>query len=303
MKSEWLRSWRRLRTRTKTKVAATTAQLLNGNRTYREVALAQLAERHFKPGTLCLVPFDDHAIYVDPRDQMIGAHILSGHTWHRETLQLAIDIAGRHDDLDPQSTFLEVGANIGTQTIYALVANAFGKAIAIEADPENFDILRKNLVLNGFTQRATAVHCAASDRLGSVQLYKNSSNFGANSLEAGLADGQTRAVTVDAMPVDDVVAAQGIRADEIGMVWIDVEGHELSVLAGMSRTLSSSPPLALEFTARHHGAEGVKTLRNLLAPHYTHVVNMRSLRPDLQRFDDLDFSSRQYDLLFLRRQR
>ncbi|MEM2614637.1 MAG: FkbM family methyltransferase, partial [Nitrososphaerota archaeon] len=47
-----------------------------------------------------------------------------------------------------KGVFVDVGAHIGKYTIMVARKLKDGKVIAIEADPNNFKILKKNLILN-----------------------------------------------------------------------------------------------------------------------------------------------------------
>ncbi len=47
---------------------------------------------------------------------------------------------------------LEIGANIGTHTVYFAVTGRFGRIVSVEPDPRNLSFLRKNVALNGITE-------------------------------------------------------------------------------------------------------------------------------------------------------
>jgi FkbM family methyltransferase len=74
-------------------------------------------------------------------------------------------------------TFVDVGANIGTHTIWAL-RNGFENAICIEADVENFKLLRVNQILNGVEKNCSNVLAAVSHENGTSLLELSPSNFG-----------------------------------------------------------------------------------------------------------------------------
>ena len=62
--------------------------------------------------------------------------------------------------------FLDVGANIGTTTVSALLHGPFASAICFEPERQNLVDLRLNLLLNGLEDRATAIGVALSDQSG-----------------------------------------------------------------------------------------------------------------------------------------
>lgn len=124
--------------------------------------------------------------------------------------------------LKPGDLFVDVGANIGIYTVFALDLGA--EVIAVEPTP-NADYLRENLALNGCT--AQVVQKALSDAPGRVRMTQ-----GLDSLNHLLLDGaggvEVECTTLDLLLGDRV--ADGVK--------IDVEGAERLVLEGATRSLS-----------------------------------------------------------------
>jgi FkbM family methyltransferase len=117
--------------------------------------------------------------------------------------------------------FIDVGANVGTYTIWAAELGA--KVIALEPAADTFCLLKENIALNGY--QVTAVRAAAGDHCGTARF--TSGLDAGNSLAA---DGPmvTELVTVDALIGDRRVT--GMK--------IDVEGFEIDVLRGAARALA-----------------------------------------------------------------
>jgi FkbM family methyltransferase len=69
--------------------------------------------------------------------------------------------AGRLKD---DTVFVDVGANIGTQTVHALRAGPFTRAVAFEPEQRNAKLLNMNLAANGMAARVTVF--AKADRRG-----------------------------------------------------------------------------------------------------------------------------------------
>lgn len=140
--------------------------------------------------------------------------------------------------------FVDVGANVGAYTIWALEAGA--EVIALEPDPLAARRLRRNLEVNGYT--ATVLEAAASDAAGDAML---SEGFGVlNHLREDGTGRRVRAVTLDEVLGDRIAA--GVK--------IDVEGAEDRVLAGAQRALSQRRIRLLQLewnpqSARNFGAE------------------------------------------------
>lgn len=132
---------------------------------------------------------------------------------------------------------VDVGAHIGT---VAFGAAAMGsRVVAIEASPTNARLLRTGLARNGFVA-VEVIEVAASDRSGALDFREN----GPFSHVPTALEVPTGTVLADT--VDDLLARLG--AERVDLVKIDVEGWELAVIRGMTRTLSreDAPPIVFE---------------------------------------------------------
>lgn len=138
--------------------------------------------------------------------------------------------------LEPGMVVADVGANIGMFALRAARAvGPEGRVWAFEPGPDNLEHLRRNLELNG-EPPVEVVPCAAGAERSRRSLYLGALGT-THSLSAPGPSG--RAVEVETMALDDVI---GGRLD---FAKIDVEGHELEVLAGMQRLLAENPRLRL----------------------------------------------------------
>jgi FkbM family methyltransferase len=199
-------------------------------------------------------------------------------------------------------TFVDAGAYLGTATLAAL-RSGFTAAVAVEPEPDTVRLLRANLALNGVDEQVRVVVAALSDRTGTATLDLGPGSRGKARLIAG-PDDTARGETVEVAltRLDDL----GLDPADIGLLWLDVEGHELHVLEGAPRTLAASPPLVTELYPRLLGRAGsLDGLVPLLGRHYTHVADLRQgaeLRPigELAGLVD-DYAEGHTDLLLCRR--
>jgi FkbM family methyltransferase len=80
-------------------------------------------------------------------------------------------------------TVMDVGANFGFYTLVAAEAvGRDGKVYAIEAGANNFNILKRNIHINGFENRARAFHNAALDKRQPIELLQQSNVAGGHSV-------------------------------------------------------------------------------------------------------------------------
>src|SRR5262252_5955921 len=142
-------------------------------------------------------------------------------------LHRALDAAVR-----PGVTVVDVGANIGYNTVYASRrVGPAGRVVAIEPAADNVRILRENLAVNAIDN--VVVHPVAAGRMREVRdLFLRGDVSAVNSL---FAESVYAAVTgiekVSVVPLDDLVEG------DADLVKLDVEGAELDALAGMTRLL------------------------------------------------------------------
>jgi FkbM family methyltransferase len=155
--------------------------------------------------------------------------------------------------LSPGSTFVDIGANCGYWSAYALSkVGQSGEVHAFEPVPQYFAIVRRLAELNpGYKIIANNVACGASAErrrmaivLPQPQNFGNhDTNIGSSSLAPDFlahAKGLVQDVDVDVIPFDDYAGRHSIDPDRIGLIKIDVEGFEESVLNGMRTILSTA---------------------------------------------------------------
>ena len=134
--------------------------------------------------------------------------------------------------LRPGDLFVDVGANVGAYTVLAgRVARA--QVIAVEPVPETFAKLRRNLRLNDIAGGAVnALNIGLAEQPGMLQF--TASRGGLNHVRPeGAADADGSVVEVEVRTLDTVLEGRVPVA-----IKLDVEGYEMHVLRGGSRTLS-----------------------------------------------------------------
>ena len=140
--------------------------------------------------------------------------------------------------LKPGDTFIDLGANVGYDTLLASrKVGSGGRVVAIEAASHIFAQLQINLDLNR-TANVRPVHVAVSNAPGELVLYGgDAGNQGRTSSLAR--EGLTPLETVPMLPLDAVLTAEeraGVR-----LIKMDIEGGELPVLQRLVETLDLYP--------------------------------------------------------------
>jgi len=219
-----------------------------------------------------------------------GGHITTellakGH-FQRDDLLLAVKIA-QSEGFSTHGTFIDVGANIGTQTVYALQAG-FTRAICFEPEPRNYRLLRANIILNGLENATSTFQMAVSDIAGNVEFEISIENIGDHRVSLTNDDGEFNEkgrarISVARAPLDELLATAGISTAEISMLWTDTQGHEDAVLAGASSIRRANVPVLLElwpYALERSG--GTRRLLDILREAYTHFYDLNE-RPQPRR--------------------
>jgi FkbM family methyltransferase len=225
-------------------------------------------------GHLVLCELGDVRFFVDPSDRVVGAWLMWHGGWQRREIDTAVEVLSAAGRLAAKSVFVDVGAHIGTHTVYALRTGRFVRAIAFEPAPRNAELLVRNLAVNGLADAALVVPKAAGAASGIGVLHLHPRNTGAHSVDAPPSvDGQAF-LKVPVVRVDCELEALDVALAEIGLVWVDVEGYEPQVLEGLAGLISRSIPIAFEFTPSRYSRETRERLVSNLARHYTTVHSL-----------------------------
>jgi FkbM family methyltransferase len=165
--------------------------------------------------------------------------------------------------LRPGGLFLDVGANVGTYSIWAAEHGA--EVIALEPAADTFRLLQENIVLNGYP--VTAVRAAAGDRCGIAR-------FTAGRDAGNCLDPAGSAVT-DLVTVDFL-----LRERRAAGMKIDVEGFEINVLRGAARALAEHRIGLIQIEWNEMSTHAVGTNRRPVAELLA-GYGYRLYRPDL----------------------
>jgi FkbM family methyltransferase len=186
------------------------------------------------------------------------------------------------DEVIDGTTFIDVGANIGTTTIPALLEHEFGNAVAIEPEHDNYVTLRANAVLNELDDRVIALRAAASNVVGKSELVVNRSQGGKHWIatdeeKRSRADGGSEVVEVETVTLDGLAEQGVIDVERTGMLWMDAQGHEGHIIQGASAFTARGVPIVLEWDPKGLDEVGDRgKIEALAAENYTHFGGMRA---------------------------
>lgn len=153
-------------------------------------------------------------------------------------------LAVLRDLIVPGTTLIDVGANIGWFSVIGsrLVGEA-GHVLAVEPEPRNLRLLRRNVARNR-CRNVTVLPWAAGAEPRVARLFRSDDNQGDHRLE--VASERADSVAVSVRPLDAVPARW---AANVGAIKMDTQGSEAAVLRGMAKLLAANPlvRVVLEF--------------------------------------------------------
>ncbi|NQV56110.1 MAG: FkbM family methyltransferase [Rhodospirillales bacterium] len=210
--------------------------------------------------------------YINPHDTTIGKSLRTYGEFAEHEIMLLSHLIG------PGQTVIDVGANIGTHAVFfSDHVGPGGKVLAIEAQPEVFDLLQRNLALNN-CENTKAKNAAVGAAKGALELpaldYNRDGNFGAFSFRIDdigrylpLAEGGKN-ISLPVIPLDDM----GLEACHL--IKVDVEGMEYEVLAGAARTIGKfKPTLYLENNNKASSPQLIGQVLSLGYQAFWHVIS------------------------------
>lgn len=194
--------------------------------------------RWLAPKGIILIKVREHKMYVDTRDMgIVTTMLFIRGSWERGTTRLFEDI------IQKGMVVLDVGANIGYFTLIAAkLVGEEGKVFAFEPEPYNFDLLVRNLKLNGY-HNVIPTQKAISDKNGRATLFLDKTQWGLHSLSReNVTNSNGNSIEVDVQTLDDFFKDSGDRVD---FAKIDVQGAELAVIQGMENIIENNKDLKM----------------------------------------------------------
>jgi FkbM family methyltransferase len=208
----------------------------------RGIARARLARAAIRPVALppgaldCVLARNRFGLYCVPRasrHRPAAQSVLQQRVWEPETLALMRSIPG---DIVHAGTFFG-------DFLPALAGSRDGTVWAFEPNRTSYRCASITAQLNGLYNVALT-HAALSDAAGEASLAtgdgRGVSYGGGSRLFSGPAEGRTHE-TVPLVTVDEAVPADR----HVGVLELDVEGHEQQALAGAMRTIERCRPLLI----------------------------------------------------------
>jgi FkbM family methyltransferase len=209
-----------------------------------KAALQALASRRLIPRRVWMrvQPIGSHAIktsdglsftYVADHEDVLSRYFVWTNlaTYEPATIRLVGRLA------QESSVFLNAGAHTGLFTLVASAANPLLRTMAFEPNPTVFEWLSTNIRANHLEERVTARRQALSNAPGSATLF-----VPAFSARSSLTKEFNPAAQQEEVVVQLATADEECLQRPVDFALLDVEGHEIEVIEGMTEILSTDHP-------------------------------------------------------------
>ena len=231
--------------------------------------------------------------FVSTEDEAVGLGIFAHGSHEREQLEavsaVLADWSGAPDPLRGKA-FLDIGANIGTSVVEAMISLGCSGGWALEPHPGNFRLLRHNLLENGLDGKVEALEMAVSDSDGTAVLEVAKVNMGDHRVRVGDAsggsmdEGERETIEVPMRSLDSLVGDGTVSLSDVALAWVDTQGHEGHVLAGAECLTRSRVPAYVEYWPYAlERAGGLGRLNEVIQGAWSEVADIGFGRADAKR--------------------
>lgn len=237
-----------------------------------------------------LIAKSDNGLFaIDPKDFGVGRKL-------RKCGNYGLDEIERlKPHITPDSRVLIVGAHIGTLAIP--ISKLCKNVVAIEANPNTYDLLKINIALNS-ASNCQAINIAASDKEENIDFLLNTANSGGSKRTPKIKKfmyyyDNPKKISIKAVSLD-----RYLKEKDFDIIVMDIEGSEYFALKGMQEILSQCKLLALEFLPHHlKNVSGVtvEQFLSVIEPYFS-VMTIPSKQLKLSTSEFLSHLTEMYNL-------
>lgn len=221
------------------------------------------------------VELDDAFYWTNRLDYIAKCMLFQNKVYSKYEMDRFIYLSKKYYKNDGGGILLDCGCNIGTTSIYMTHQVTDLEVIAYEPIPKNSKLSVYNAIVNGVEEDIKIISKGLSNKQETFCMQMAEDNSGANKV---ILDGTSeRTISVEATDVDSFLMENGIAAERIAYIWMDVEGFEGYVLAGMKKLLGAKRiPLFTEFN------------KQLLVEHDCYELFLSQVKTNYTRFIEVN---------------
>ncbi|NTS29972.1 FkbM family methyltransferase [Phyllobacterium sp. BT25] len=168
------------------------------------------------------------------------------------------------------STVLELGAGRGDTTSELATCGAFTRVLAVEPEPENFRALVRKLADNNLDGVVDKIPCAAGMIDGMINFHVNRTDSLKSSVRQKHASDMPLRTTVNT--AQTILDDARVPTNQLGLVWIDIEGYETMACLGLLQVMRQSIPIYVVMSPNPAQPGQTASFLRFLATHYHRCV-------------------------------
>ncbi|WP_159730559.1 FkbM family methyltransferase [Methylosinus sp. Ce-a6] len=197
--------------------------------------------------SLVVADSNSERFIVNSSDKVIGKKVFVDGSFDFEKTVLVMELLNNNKN---DITLVDIGANIGTICIPLVKRNIVKRAIAIEPDRTNFDLLTANIFINGLGELIDTKNMALGEKEEEVLAFELSkTNYGDHRIKVSssfdIENENSRVVTEVKSTTLDKILSQYDTSNML--IWMDTQGYEGLILAGGSASIKKKIPMVVEF--------------------------------------------------------
>jgi FkbM family methyltransferase len=159
-------------------------------------------------------------------------------------------------ELKKNEVFVDIGANVGFYTLRLAGLYPNNKIISIEAHPDTFKALEKNILEINHLTNVVLVNKAVFHSQDKIKFYQHDGYSGNSSIYWKLG----KSITIDADTLDNIITSDFIN--EKLVMKMDIEGAEVDALKGANESLKNCRKILVEI----HG-DNLEKVKKILQNH------------------------------------
>lgn len=180
----------------------------------------------------------------------------------------------KHLKMNLDETFVDVGSNVGYYSLLLAKEYPNNKIIAIEAHPDNFVAMNKNIQVNNFKNIISINKAVSNQSGGKLRLY-----------EHWIENGQKKTMMCNLSNRFDSKSFVEINCDNLDnllkpldnnksiyFIKIDIEGEEVNSLLGAKNTLKNTRKIIVEV----HSDDNLQKVKQLLLSHQFNIEEVKT---------------------------
>ena len=187
----------------------------------------------------CVYTIFGTKMYLRKNDKYISRDIATYYCWEPDETKFL----GNY--IKKGMNVVDIGANIGYYTLlFSKWVNQEGKVFSFEPDPDNFQLILKNIEANQ-CKNITALNKAISNNSGPTFLYlSEDNNFGDHRLTDAFPyeiNSHRKKIEIESIKLDDFFSID----KKIDLIKMDIQGSEILALNGMNDVINNNKKLAI----------------------------------------------------------